>query len=135
MFFFLTEMMAMRDEAEEVSIDCCKSLVLMALNSRTVQNKLENLPEYELPFAIDVIEDEENDGKMDGVTWQQLKDEMNDSWDKEKKLLKNTEFHDFLEYVISETVFNITAEMLENFDCDKENILSQNDKNDMLENE
>ena len=104
----------MEDEAEEVAIDCCKSLILNALDSKIVQNKLRNLGPY----------DEEKKTIDDKMTWQILKKKMDDSRDKTKKLMEDTEFHDFLEGFISDTMFDITDEMLENSDntMNKENI-------------
>ena len=103
----------MKSEAGEVSIECCKALLLQALNSKIVQNELDNLPPYKVPIAMDMNRTQQTES---GLSWRQLKEEMNKEWDEKKKILQDTEFHDFLEYVVSETVFNVTAEMLENFE-------------------
>ena len=116
-------MSLIKNEAEEVAVECCKSLVLLALNSNTVQQQLDDLSPYKVPFAVDMNEDESMNQK-EQITWQELKNEMNNNWDKKKQVLQDTEFHDFLEYVISETLFNITAEMLENFEMDNPDTIS-----------
>lgn len=118
----------LKDEADEVSIECCKSLILQALNSKTVQNQLDNLPPYKIPIAMDMNKENKNENES-SLTWQQLKDEMDKDWDTKKKTLNETEFHDFLEYVISETVFNVTAEMLENFESPIDEISAPKNEN------
>merc|ERR1719295_22945 len=110
------QMNKMGREAGEVAIACCKSMVLKALNSNIVQDQLDNLPPYRLPVAVDMNHPMESEKQ---ITWQKVKEQMV----KEKaneSLLNDTEFHDFLEYFISETIFNVTSDLVENLDIDPE---------------
>eukprot|EP01083_Nonionella_stella_P089939 251242_1 len=109
----------MSSEAELVSIACCKELILNALNSRTVQDQLSKLSPYKPPIAMDMLNDAATKDEK-AMLWKRVKDEMNDHWNMKKQLMDKTEFHHFLQYVISETMFNITAEMIENFDVEND---------------
>jgi len=104
-------MSAMGVEADEVAMECCKALLHNALRSKEVETALETLSERAIPTAIDVAE---SDGS-DGEAWKHVMAEMGTELDAKRRMLKDTEFHDFLEFFISETVFNLTAEMVEKF--------------------
>jgi len=108
------QMAKMGREADEAAVECCKSMVLKALRSDIVQKQLANLPPYSIPIALDMSHSAED---TEQITWQQVQQQM----DSQKGLVGDTEFHDFLEYFISETVFNVTSEMVENMDIEHEN--------------
>lgn len=106
-------------EAGEVAVACCKSMILNALKSKVVAEQLENLPPYQMPTALDLT----HPMATQTATWQQVQANMGGgaAEKKQQPLLGDSEFHDFLEYFISETVFNVTSEMVENLDIDHEN--------------